>query len=74
MRLPAADCRIHVTRIKFESETAPTGALGRDYRGAAAQETVQHDVAPRRGIHDGIGDHRDRLHGRMKREQIALIA
>src|SRR6202521_4586855 len=72
-RLPAPDDGVAVERVDLYPIAASAHALGRDHRGAAAEETVEHDVAARRAVEDRIGDERDRLHRRMQREQIAFV-
>src|SRR6202521_1230648 len=72
-RLPAPDDGVDVAGIDLEPVAASARALGRDHRGAAAEETVEHDVAARRAVEDRVGDERDRLHRRMQREQIAFV-
>src|SRR5947207_13595642 len=72
--LPAADDRVDIAGIELKSVAAPAGALGGDHRRAAAEKAVEHDVAAGRTVEDRIGDHRHRLHRRMQRQQIALLA
>ena len=69
--MPAAD---YIERIDFETEAAASGPLRRDHHGATAPKTIKHDGAPRRAVHDRVADQGDRFHGRMEREQIALVA
>src|SRR5205085_9317745 len=73
-RLPATDYRIDISGIEFQPIAAPAGALGGDYRRAAAEKGVEHDVAAGRAVEDRVGHHRHRLHGRVQRQKIALAA
>src|SRR5438105_7326573 len=72
--LPAADDRIDIGGVELQPVAAPAGALGGDHRRATADKAVEYDVAARRAIEDRIGDHRDRLHRRVQRREIALSA
>src|SRR5205814_1707518 len=72
--LPAADDRVDIAGIELKSVAAPAGALGGDHRRAAAEKSVEHDVAAGRAVEDRIGDHSHRLHGRMECQQVALRA
>jgi hypothetical protein len=45
--LPAPNNRVYVERLEFDSVAPPAGALGRDHRGAAPEENIEHDVASR---------------------------
>lgn len=45
------------------------GAFRRDDRCAAADESVEHDVATRCAVQDGIGDQPYRLNRGVKREE-----
>ena len=54
--LPATHDRIDVLRIDLESITTAAGALCRNHGRATAEETIEDDVAPGRGIHDRVGD------------------
>ena len=65
-RLPAADDRVDIEAIEFQPIVAPAGALGGDYRRAAAEKSVEDDVAARRAVEDRVGDHRHRLDGGMR--------
>src|SRR6202023_3290746 len=73
-RLPAVEACVDMERIKLHTVAAAAGTLGRDNRGAAAKKAIEHDIATRRAVKDGIGDHRHRLHCRVQRQQIALGA
>src|SRR5215470_2611855 len=73
-RLPAADGRIDIGGVEFDTAAAPAGALGRDQRRAAAEKGVEHNLAAGRAVEDRIGDHRHRLDGRMQRQEITLLA
>src|SRR5438105_10682352 len=73
-RLPATDYRIDISGIEFQPIAAPAGALRGDHRRAAAEKGIEHDVAAGRAVEDRVGDHRHRLHGRVSRQQIALLA
>src|ERR1019366_600990 len=72
--LPAADNRVDINRIEFQSVAAPASALRGDHCGAAAKKGVEDDLAPRRSVHDGVGHERNRFHCRMGCEEIALLA
>ena len=72
--LPAANGGIDIAWIELEPAAAPARALGGDHRRAAAEKGVEHDVAARRAVEDRIGDHGDRLHRRVERQQITLLA
>src|SRR3984893_5740459 len=73
-RLPAAEDRIDIGRVEFQPVAAPASALGGHHRRTAAEEDVEHDIAAGRAVEDRIGDHCHRLHGRMQRRQVALLA
>jgi hypothetical protein len=73
-RLPAADNCVDIGRVELDAVAAPTGALGRDHRRAAAEKAIEHDVAAGRAAEDRIGDHRNRFDGRVQRQQIAFLA
>src|SRR5689334_20672650 len=72
--LPAANDRIDIATVELQPIAAPAGALGGDHRRAAADKAVEHDVAARRAVEDRVGNHRHRLHRRVKRRQIAFLA
>src|SRR5262245_12029671 len=74
LRLPAADNCVDVGRIELQPIAAPACALGSDDAGAAAEKAVEHNVAASRAVEDCVGDHCHRLHGRVQRQQIALLA
>src|SRR5205085_1129984 len=71
--LPATDNRIDIARIELRPVAAPAGALGRDHRRAAAEETVEHDVAAGGAVEDRVGHQAHRLHGRVQRQQVSLL-
>src|SRR6266446_5990488 len=73
-RLPSPDDRIDIGGVKLQPVAAPASALGRDQCRTAAEKRIEHDVAAGRAIEDRIGDHRHRLHGRVQRQEIALLA
>src|SRR5690348_1195197 len=73
-RLPALDRRIDIAAVELHRATAPAGALSGDQRRPAAEKGVEHDVAAGRAVKDCVGNHRDRLHRRMQRQQITLLA
>src|SRR6202045_2364308 len=73
-RLPAADDRIDIDRVELQPVAAPASALGGHHSRAAAEKGIEHDIAARRAVEDRVGDHRHRLHGRMQRRQITLLA
>src|SRR5882672_5361182 len=71
--LPTTHDRIEVNWVELESVASPSSALRRDHGGAAAEKTVEHDIAPRRTVHDCIGHQRDRFYSWVQEEQIAFI-
>src|SRR5215472_864094 len=72
--LPPPDRRVEIGGVELDTAAAPAGALGRDYRRAAAEKGVEDDLAAGRAVEDCIGDHRHRLDGRVPRQKIALGA
>src|ERR1700732_5238233 len=73
-RLPAADDRIDIGGIELQPVAAPASALGGHHSRAAAEKGIEHDIAAGRAVEDRIGDHRHRLHGRMQRQTVTLLA
>jgi molybdate transport system substrate-binding protein len=73
-RLPAADDRIDIGRVELQSVAAPASALGGHHSRTAAEKGIEHDLAADRPVEDRVGDHSHRLHGRMQRRQISLLA
>src|SRR5438477_3855739 len=73
-RLPAADDRVDIGGVELQPVTPPAGALGGDHRCAAAEKGVEYNLAAGRAVEDGVGDHRHWFHGRVQRQQIALLA
>lgn len=72
--LPTANDRVDVKRVNFEAIAAPPSTLRSHHRGPAAEEVVEHDVTAGGTVKYGVGDHRDRFHGGMQSQQIALLA
>src|ERR1700704_426303 len=60
-------------RGELDAVAAPAGALGSHQAGAAPEEAVEHDLSPGGAVEDRIGHQGDRLHGRMKRQQVPLL-
>src|SRR5712671_1589075 len=71
--LPSADNRIDIARIELRPVAAPAGALGRDHRGAAAEEPVEHDVAAGGAVEDRVGDQAHRLYRRVQCQEVPLL-
>src|SRR5215469_11132625 len=72
-RLPTAYGRIEMERIEFYTIASPAGAFGRDYRRAAAEKTVEHDVAAGGAVEDRVSDQRHRFDGRVQRQEVTLL-
>src|SRR5262249_60669696 len=52
----------------------PGRPLGGDHRGAAAEKSIEHNLAAGRAVEDRVGDHRHRFDRRVERQEIALRA
>src|SRR5271155_2949611 len=72
--LPAPHGGIDIERIKLEPVALAADALRRDHRGAAAQKAIEYERTARGAVHHRVGHQRHRLHRRMEREQVALLA
>src|SRR4051794_33640367 len=73
MALPATDNHVDVERVEFQAVAAPAGALGREEGGAAAQEGIQHNVAARGAIQNGVDHHGHWLHRGVEYREIPLL-
>src|SRR5829696_264191 len=63
--LPAPYGDVDVGRVVLNAvDPAPDLLAGHD-RGARAHEGVEHETLARRAVAHGVGDHRNRLHGRV---------
>ena len=49
--------------VQLNSAAGAIGLLTGDQRGAGAAEGVQHQCIAHAGVHNGVGQQRDRLHG-----------
>src|ERR1700692_682834 len=71
--LPAPHDRIEVKWVELESVADSPRALRRDHGGAATEKTIEHEIAPRRTIHDCIGHQGDWFYGWVQEAQITFI-
>src|SRR5712675_2561189 len=72
--LPAADRGIDIQRIELHAAADPADALGGQQRRAAAEEGIEHEIAARRAIEDGVRDQRDRFHGRVQGSEVPFLS
>src|SRR5450759_1757475 len=75
VELPSADGNVDIKRIKLGAEAAPAGFLRGDQRRARAHEGIEHSAAALGYVSECVGDHGNRLDGRVVGEQlVALIS
>ena len=72
--LPAPNDGVDIERVEFEAATTPAGALRGDERGATAEKSIEHEIAPARTVENGVGDKRNRLDCGMQGQEIAFLA
>src|SRR5438874_632909 len=71
--LPAADRGVDIQRIELHAAADPADALGGQQRRAAAEEGIEHEIAARRAIEEGVGNQRDRFHGRVQGGEVPFF-
>jgi hypothetical protein len=64
--LPSADDRVDIERIELDTVACATGALRGNERGAAAEKSIEHEIAAARAIEDRIRHERDGFDRRMQ--------
>ncbi len=69
--LPAPNGDVDEPRLDLQRTGMPSNTLSSHNGGARAGERVEDNVAPARGIPDGVGDESDRLGGGMRHRKIA---
>ena len=71
-RLPATNDGVDIELVEFNPITPPAHALRSHQSGAAAEKGVEHDLAARGAVQNGVGDQLHRLYSWMQRE-VALL-
>jgi hypothetical protein len=72
--LPPPDCDINICRIDFNPVTDSSYSFSRHKRRTRSQKRVENNLSARRAIENRIGNHGDRLYGRVQRKQVAFLA
>ena len=71
--LPTSDDGVDIAGVELQSIAVAAGPLSREYGGATAKKTVQHNFSSAATVQDSVSHQRDRLRGRMQREKITFL-
>ena len=72
--LPSANGKIDIRGIQFDPIAGSAGAFGSHKCRATADKGIQHDIASRRAVQNGVSHQVDGFYGGVKLDQFCFVS